>query len=509
MARLFIELVLFISFLFFVACAGGTPGNPNSLANDPNAATATISAAEGGSLTTPDGKLTLVIPPGALDEDTEISIKAFEGPSGTEYEFQPDGLVFNQAAMAHFKMDLDQAGEILDENGEPLDRSTETPDVKVFLRNADGSGEILDNLKSVHEGGSRFVDVTVPIPHFTGMMGTVGNSYYVYMTSLGTHYVGSDFKADVDIRYLGYSHEDTYLNMSIKYNVRSITVKKITFEVSGQIDIVSPKEITRSAFLNTRGATSSTRPKFNCKGVGNGTVKVTVDVEAVLEIEFQPENRKYVRIVKQSESTTRKGKCIARVGFNGDFNNGGNSAEVLVAMADPTGDYSEWVDGALDPVGFVEIPGFTDYSKVFLGLHNGETLEANFAVNGLVQGVNPEYLQYQSFNLAVLGDESNESSEAFAGASGILAFEAAGPGMELLPVFYGWDPELQQWQAEEIEFETALSEQGVGFLIQLGDLGLTGEEALATDYRAVSFIETAEGYPYSGSLYVDTVDISF
>jgi len=75
-----------------------------------------VGAVEGGTVTSPDGLLTLVIPPGALAEDTRIGIALVpEGdldpaivaaePFGAVYGLTPDGLTFSTPATATFSMD--------------------------------------------------------------------------------------------------------------------------------------------------------------------------------------------------------------------------------------------------------------------------------------------------------------------------------------------------------------------------------------------------------------------
>ena len=62
---------------------------------------ATISASQGGSVTC--GLVTLVIPPGALSEDTEITIE-IENPAILVADFGPDGLEFNTAVVMRWDL---------------------------------------------------------------------------------------------------------------------------------------------------------------------------------------------------------------------------------------------------------------------------------------------------------------------------------------------------------------------------------------------------------------------
>ena len=78
--------------------AGGSDGGktPLTVADE---ATETISAQDGGTITL--GRLSLEIPAGALEEDTEITIKGFEESAAT-FVLEPDGLTFNEPILAHY-----------------------------------------------------------------------------------------------------------------------------------------------------------------------------------------------------------------------------------------------------------------------------------------------------------------------------------------------------------------------------------------------------------------------
>ena len=81
-----------------------------------------------------------------MDGDTEITITPVETEGGTVYEFQPDGLVFNQPATATFQMDVAELDDTTDENGDPLDTSNIIPSILLFLVSADGSTEVLEDI---------------------------------------------------------------------------------------------------------------------------------------------------------------------------------------------------------------------------------------------------------------------------------------------------------------------------------------------------------------------------
>lgn len=113
----------------------------------------------------PDGILTLDVPPGALDEDTEISITRIgrfdpvdikigsetgRGQVIAEYDFNPDGLVFNSDVTITFNVDVtdlnetqrDKIGVFLntDTDGDGIDDTfVEIPSTKTITTNPDGT----------------------------------------------------------------------------------------------------------------------------------------------------------------------------------------------------------------------------------------------------------------------------------------------------------------------------------------------------------------------------------
>ncbi|MBA4850995.1 hypothetical protein [Emticicia sp. BO119] len=83
------------------------------------ATTSKIIGAQGGSISTPDGKLTLAFPAGALTKETNITIRPVEnkawGGVGTGYEFGPDGSEFAKPVTFTYKYnDKEMSGVSLD-----------------------------------------------------------------------------------------------------------------------------------------------------------------------------------------------------------------------------------------------------------------------------------------------------------------------------------------------------------------------------------------------------------
>jgi hypothetical protein len=69
---------------------------------------------EGGVVVSDDGRLSLEIPAGALDESVEITITAVAGPEGAAsslYVMQPMGLVFDRPVVVTFDYDAETLGD--------------------------------------------------------------------------------------------------------------------------------------------------------------------------------------------------------------------------------------------------------------------------------------------------------------------------------------------------------------------------------------------------------------
>lgn len=76
--------------------------------------TTRISAKDGGKVEDPSGKATLTIPPGALAEDTDISLSVFSATNDTVtaiYDFGPDGLAFLEPATLEINVDAATIGD--------------------------------------------------------------------------------------------------------------------------------------------------------------------------------------------------------------------------------------------------------------------------------------------------------------------------------------------------------------------------------------------------------------
>jgi hypothetical protein len=90
-----------------LGCGGGKGSPPGA---GPAGPSATITPAQGGTITSADGRLTLVVPPNAVAKATVISVAPLAAdkvaatafPAGVAYQFSPDGLTFSTPARVRF-----------------------------------------------------------------------------------------------------------------------------------------------------------------------------------------------------------------------------------------------------------------------------------------------------------------------------------------------------------------------------------------------------------------------
>jgi len=126
---------------------------------------------EGGTVTSADGRLTLTFPPGALTEETTITITRVDPgdlldlppefgdlEADLAYELTPDGLEFDVPVTASM---------ILDEPPVQEDGSLEAAFGVVFTSTEEGMVELLDNLRVVVDGDANTTMVTGELSHFT------------------------------------------------------------------------------------------------------------------------------------------------------------------------------------------------------------------------------------------------------------------------------------------------------------------------------------------------------
>ena len=156
-----------------------------------------ISASEGGTVTSADGALTVEFPPGALPEDTEISIETVSdtdaatggSPSlGNAYEVLPDDLVLERPARITMALAL----------AETRDR---VPLADVVMTNADGETQVAGAQRLAVDLAEGALRVTAETRHFS----TVNLAQWAFARfepDRTTQVVGDRFQASITFEIL-------------------------------------------------------------------------------------------------------------------------------------------------------------------------------------------------------------------------------------------------------------------------------------------------------------------
>ncbi len=165
--------VLYAAFLFWSGATTlhCTPSTPTG--------SATIGAA-GGKLTSPDGKLTLEIPAGALSSDTVITLS--KSPSLPEqanrlslaYTLQPDGLAFAKPATVQLKL---AASDL------PSDSLQSNRPLLFLYTKSNETFELLQDLSTQANPEATEILVSGNIAHFSELRITIVNSAFVLQTA--------------------------------------------------------------------------------------------------------------------------------------------------------------------------------------------------------------------------------------------------------------------------------------------------------------------------------------
>jgi len=268
--------------LFLMACAlalvgcsndgsGGGAGHP--------ALTRTRVGPEGGTATSADGKLTLTFPPGALSQETEITIAPATVEGGVGYELGPDGLQLNTPATATFSA---PASEVLPAG------VLGTPMFPVFVE-SNGALESPQNLRI--ERDQDVIRVTADLTHFSvvrfGFRDLLfdvegGSTTTVEATPpiFATHYrspVGGTFGDVLEVKILKLGATDS-INLTrgtVSVEPFIILASPTTIlDRSRRLDLTSPDTVMLTSFFPPSS--------FICHAVGKSkyAIKYTVGYEA-------------------------------------------------------------------------------------------------------------------------------------------------------------------------------------------------------------------------------------
>ena len=196
------RLLLLLAFagvaLILSACrSGGGDGVESPTPAEGATATPVEVEDEGRTVTSDDGKLTLEIPPGALDQEIAISITAVpleELPeelqvlrgAGAGYRLEPDGLEFSKPVAVTLELGRDELED------EPEDGITAYGLVSLT---ADGERELLDELRTEASLGEATVVVSGEFSHFSWLGRTKGSLTVLLEEVQREQPVGGQFQA--------------------------------------------------------------------------------------------------------------------------------------------------------------------------------------------------------------------------------------------------------------------------------------------------------------------------
>lgn len=151
--------ILVFSAFFFLTCNDGGDGGTSR----------EIIGPEGGEITSADGRLTITFPPGALSEDTEITIRKintedlppeFDGLDvDIAYSLEPDGIEFNFPVTASF----------LTDEAPVQDDGSLSSEGALLLTSSSGVAEVIENLTLISDADENTTIISGELSHFSDL----------------------------------------------------------------------------------------------------------------------------------------------------------------------------------------------------------------------------------------------------------------------------------------------------------------------------------------------------
>ena len=257
--KVIIGIIVCVPLLTLVLSCGG------QVENEP-LATKTVSAAEGGSIASSDGKILLEIPPGALTEDTTVAVRIISEddwtddvkavqPTGPVYSLEPDGLEFIQPAKLTVRLDPGDLTE-LDSEG--------TPAFISFSRSNEGIWEVLANNITEIQADVGVVTVIAEVDHFSQQLRVAGPLWIKINPESVEKAVGDFWPVITTIGNSG-----------------SFVLKEheLLRQFGGKEAVKLYKTRTYISSDLSPGATVTIVPEFTCSVEGTGTYLVGINAE--------------------------------------------------------------------------------------------------------------------------------------------------------------------------------------------------------------------------------------
>ena len=281
-------------------CGGTTTGGGADVTPDASAPTGTVvSAADGGTVTSPDGVLTLKFPPGALAEDTPISITIEAGDDGTVYRFAPDGLAFLQP--------VELSATIPHAPDESTDLSF--AGFPIFLTSDDGvTSEGLDATFEFDAAAGQLL-LSSNIEHFSAIVLVHEPTQHFWSgeaTFPGQKEVGGLVPITVTLHW-----ED--FHMPSHFTIESVELVTLETHCSGALSQVTEAEWLAHRALPEGATIVSHQPQCLCEKEGEGTISM----EAVIGLQaavFTPRGEKVAKTALARLSHSPPGAVLCGAG---------------------------------------------------------------------------------------------------------------------------------------------------------------------------------------------------
>ena len=265
-----------------------------------SANTVLISAEHGGTVESKDGKMTLEIPPGAMNRDREISVspitleelpeelKALAGEYGdlgadaAAYLLQPSGLKFDKPVTVTMEIN---AADISLEDG--------LPGYGMFTQGRGGEPEALADLQIEASYDSDTIVVTGTLTHFSSFMLVRSKNYL-----------------KISLEQFDPKQKDVGQPFTVSYQVKNTAIKdysytniSVSVESFGSVEIKSFKNLSGDTLLtgNTKGSTFD----VVCTKPGHGNYLMVVSAKEHIN-PLHPRNDSYIRL-----SLTAVVECVA------------------------------------------------------------------------------------------------------------------------------------------------------------------------------------------------------
>ena len=246
--------------------------------DDDDGADAAVSAADGGTVSSADGALTLEIPAGALASDTEIAIERVPSedldqeirdaePVGPVYRLTPDGLVLDEPVKLIFALSADDVLAGVSED--------EFPVFLVLSRSDDGEWDIARDVVTTYDFETGAATVEAEVFHFSTVMTRYSPDIVLrFSTESIDTTVGTAWHVSLQIRNRG---------------TRVFLLGAREAFASGVVSVVGAPSVFRETFI-AAGSANTKFAEFTCESVGEGgfgisnTVSIALDRAAAEEL---------------------------------------------------------------------------------------------------------------------------------------------------------------------------------------------------------------------------------